>query len=234
MPNYNLYFLIVAAGKGLRMGSKQKKQYLLINNIPVLSHTLSKFLQYKKAADIVLVVPEEDIEYCKKNILKPLSIIKKVRLVSGGKTRQISVSSGLEIIKTMSNNYDKDIVIIHDGVRPFIDHDLIDACLKGAIEFGACVPAIKATDTLKVVHNEIIAKTLDRENIYLIQTPQAFLLKTIVKAMEYAVDQNFSGTDDASLVEFFGDKVTIIEGLKTNIKITTKEDLEFAKAYLTF
>ena len=216
------------------MGLRQKKQYLPINNIPILSHTLSKFLQYKKAADIVLVVPEEDMEYCKKNILKPLGIINKVLLVSGGNKRQISVSNGLKIIKTMSNNYDQDIVIIHDGVRPFIDHDLIDACLKGAIEFGACVPAIKATDTLKIVHNEVIAKTLNRESIYQIQTPQAFLLKTIIKAMEYAENQNFSGTDDASLVEFFGDTVAIIEGLKTNIKITTKEDLEFAKVYLTF
>lgn len=234
MPNYNLYFLIVAAGKGLRMGLREKKQYLPINNIPVLSHTLSKFLHYKHTADIVLVVPEEDIEYCKKNILKPLGIIKKVLLVHGGKKRQISVSNGLKKIKTMCDNYDQDIVIIHDGVRPFIDHDLIEACIKGAIEFGACVPAIKTTDTLKIVHNEAVAKTLDRESIYQIQTPQAFLLKTIVKAMEYAENQNFSGTDDASLVEFFGDKVAIIEGLKSNIKITTKEDLEFAKVYLTF
>ncbi len=234
MSNNKLYFLIVAAGNGLRMGSQLKKQYLPINNIPILSHTLSKFLQYKQPNEIVLVVPEKDIEYCKINILKPLGVEKKVLLISGGKERQASVLNGINMIKTLSDSFDQDVVLIHDGVRPLIDNDLIDACIKGAIKFGACVPAIKAIDTLKMVHDKVVIKTLDREYIYQIQTPQAFLLKIIVNAIEYAENHKFSGTDDASVVEFYRHKVSIIKGLKKNIKITTKEDLEFVKAYLAF
>lgn len=232
MSNCKLFFLIVAAGKGLRMGSQLKKQYLPINNIPILSHTLLKFLQYKQSNKIVLVIPEKDMEYCKTNILKPLQIAKKVLLVAGGKERQESVLNGINKIKSLSNAQDKDVVLIHDGVRPLIDGDLIDACIKGAIKSGACVPAIKMVDTLKRVHNKVVTKTLDRDCIYQIQTPQAFLLKIIINAMEYAENQKFSGTDDASIVEFYGHQVSIINGLKKNIKITTKEDLEFAKAYL--
>ena len=133
MSNYKLYFLIVAAGQGLRMDSELKKQYLSINNLPILCHTLSVFKQYNKAHEIILVVPEEDVKYCKENILKPLDIEEKVFLVPGGKERQDSVSIGIDMIKTLSGNYE-DVVLIHDGVRPFINHSLIDACIKTTIE----------------------------------------------------------------------------------------------------
>ncbi|MCP3901678.1 MAG: 2-C-methyl-D-erythritol 4-phosphate cytidylyltransferase [Desulfobacteraceae bacterium] len=215
------------------MGLKQKKQYLQINNAPIISHTLSKFLQYEKPNEIILVVPENDIEYCKTNILQPLKAVKKVLLIPGGEERQGSVLNGINAIKTLSNNYDQDIVLIHDGVRPFLDCALINACINGAIKYGACVPALKATDTMKIVHNKIVSKTIDRDSIYQIQTPQAFLLKIIINAIEYAENKKFYGTDDASIVEFYGHKVAVIKGLKRNIKITTKEDLKFAKAYLT-
>ncbi len=233
MSNFKLYFLIVAAGNGLRMGLKQKKQYLQINNAPIISHTLSKFLQYEKSNEIILVIPENDIEYCKTNILRPLKADKKVLLVPGGEERQGSVLNGINAIKTLSKNYDQDIVLIHDGVRPFLNCDLINACINGAIKYGACVPALKATDTMKIVHNKIVSKTVDRDSIYQIQTPQAFLLKIIINAIEYARKKMFYGTDDASIVEFYGHKVVVTKGLKRNIKITTKEDLKFAKAYLT-
>ena len=214
------------------MGSDIKKQYLQIETLPVLSHTLLKFANYRQPHEIILVSPEKDIEFCKKNILKPINIEEKAYIVSGGEKRQDSVLNGIDLIKTMSNNHDKDIVLIHDGVRPFIDHNLIDSCIKGAVKFGACVPAIKIVDTIKRVSNNFVAQTLDRESVYQVQTPQAFLLRTIVEAMEHAKCQDFSGTDDASIVEFFGSKVTIVKGLKRNIKITTKEDLEFATTYL--
>ena len=234
MKNPTLFFLIVAAGKGLRMGSELKKQYLPLDNIPILSHTLIKFEQYYKPHKIILVVPINDIKYCKKSILKPLGMEKKVIIVPGGKKRQQSVLNGINMIKTLTDNYNKDIVLIHDGVRPFIDDYLIDQCIKGAVEFGACIPAIKVVDTLKIVNNNVVTKTLNRDYIYQIQTPQAFLLKIIVDAMEYAEKKKFSGTDEASIVEFFGHKVVITTGSKRNIKITTKEDIEFAKAYLAF
>ena len=234
MTNCKLYFLIVAAGKGLRMGSELKKQYVAIDNLPILSHTLSVFKQYDKPHEIILVVPKGDIEYCKENILKPLDIEKKVFLVPGGKERQDSVSIGIDMIKTLTDNYNNVVILIHDGVRPFIDHSLIDACIKGAIEFGACIPAIKTSDTIKIVKDKIVAETLDREYIYLIQTPQAFLLKIFINAMEYAKKQKFTGTDDASVVEFFGHTVAVIKGLRNNIKITTKDDLKFVKTFFSF
>ncbi len=235
MSNFNLFFLIVAAGEGLRMQSQVKKQYIAVNNLPILSHTLLKFEQYKnRAHKTILVVPSNDIEYCRKNILNPLGINDKIMITAGGKQRQDSVLKGLNVIRTLSGNLEKDVVLIHDGVRPLINNFLIDACITGAIEFGACVPAIKAIDTLKIVKDKVVKKTLNRESVYQIQTPQAFLLKIIINAMESAKDQNFSGTDDASFVEFCGHNVAVIEGLRRNIKITTLEDIKFAKAYLDF
>ncbi|MCK5310898.1 MAG: 2-C-methyl-D-erythritol 4-phosphate cytidylyltransferase, partial [Desulfobacteraceae bacterium] len=159
---------------------------------------------------------------------------KDVCIIAGGKERHESVLKGINKIKTLSDNYDKDIILIHDGVRPFIDNSLINTCINGAVKFGACVPAIKIVDTIKKVSNNFVTKTLDREYIYQIQTPQAFLLRIIINAMEHAQQKNFSGTDDASIVEFFGSKVAIVKGLKQNIKITTKEDIKFAKTYLSF
>jgi len=235
MPDNKIFFLIVAAGKGERLGSDLKKQYLPLDNLPVLCHTLFKFLNFKQPGEIILVIPADDIMYCKKNILEPLEIMTKsakdIFLVPGGKERQDSVQKGLDLIKTMSKNYEKDIVLIHDGVRPFVNNDLIERCITGAGEKGACVPGIKAIDTVKEAHNDVVLKTLDRNCIYQIQTPQAFLLKIISEAMDHAQDKNFLGTDDASLVEFLGLNVSIIKGLKYNVKITTTEDLDFAKAY---
>jgi 2-C-methyl-D-erythritol 4-phosphate cytidylyltransferase len=234
MSDYKTFFLIVAAGQGMRMGSEIKKQYLPLGKLPILSHTLLKFSEYSLPNVIVLVVPEQDIDYCRQKILKPVGLEKRVCLVPGGKERQESVFNGINKIKNMSDSFDRDILLIHDGVRPFIDANLIDACVKGAIKFSACVPGIKIVDTIKSVSDNSVLKTLDREVVYQIQTPQAFSLKIIIDAMNHAIEQDFSGTDDASLVEFLGHKVAIINGLRRNIKITTKEDIEFAKAFLTF
>ncbi len=229
-----IFFLIVAGGKGLRMDSKIRKQYLSLNNLPVLSHTLLKFQKYIETDShkIILVIPEIDFEYCYHSILKPIRLEKKIILVSGGKERQDSVANGINFIKTISDNYDKDIVLIHDGVRPFINNDLIESCIKGAIKYGACIPALKSIDTIKKIQNNVVIKTLNRENIYQIQTPQGFALKIIVDAINHAQNKNFIGTDDASIVEFCGHKVQIIKGLRGNIKITTKEDLKIARAYI--
>ena len=233
MSDSKLFFIVVAAGKGLRMGSQIRKQYLTINELPILAHTLLKFTQYIQQNEIILVVPQDDIGYCKENILKPFGIENNINIVSGGEKRQESVANGINFIKTMSDNYDEDVVLIHDGVRPFIDSDLIESVIKGAIEFGACIPAIKTVDTIKKVSNNIVTETLDRTNIYQIQTPQAFSLRIIIDAIEYAQNQIFFGTDDASLVEFYGQKVAIVNGLRHNIKITTQEDLKFANTYFS-
>ena len=233
MSDSKLFFIVVAAGKGLRMDSQIRKQYLTINKLPILAQTLLKFTQFTQQNKIILVVPQDDIQYCKENILNLLETEHNINIVSGGEKRQESVANGINLIKTMSNNYDKDIVLIHDGVRPFISRELIDSLIKGAIEFGACVPAIKIVDTIKKVTGNIVTETIDRTNIYQIQTPQAFSLKIIIDAIDYANGHNFFGTDDASLVEFHGRNVAIVDGLRRNIKITTKEDLEFANTCLS-
>jgi 2-C-methyl-D-erythritol 4-phosphate cytidylyltransferase len=237
MLKNQIFFLIVAAGKGKRFGSAIKKQYLEINGLPILSHTLSKFLKFAPSAFIVLVVPPDDLKYCKINVLEPVGItennFKNFFLIPGGNQRQESVQNGLNLIRTMSKNYAKDIVLIHDGVRPFINSDFIERCINGASETGACVPGVQAVDTIKEVKNGMIVKTLNRSDIFQIQTPQAFSLKIIIEAMDYAKNNNYSGTDDASIVEFFGKNVAVIAGLKQNIKITTKEDFNFAKAYFS-
>ncbi len=210
------------------MNSQLKKQYLKVQHLPVLTHTILRFIEFRNYDGIVVVVPGEDLDYCKENILKPVGQDKKLFMVSGGNHRQASVANGINFIKNLDYNYEKSIVLIHDGVRPCIDKAFIERCIKGAVEFGACVPGVKTVDTVKEVHNGIVTKTLDRENIFNIQTPQAFVLKIIIDAIEFARKNKFKGTDDASLVEFYGHDVAVINGLKRNIKITTKEDISIA------
>ena len=219
--------IIVAAGKGIRMNNTVRKQYLLLAGRPILSHTLSAFDACNLINNILLVVPEQDFEFCHKDILSPLKLQKKVRLVSGGTERQNSVYNGLLSIDAGS------MVVIHDGVRPFINSKQLAACINGAKEHGACILGIPAYDTVKSINSSgYIDKTLERNTIWLAQTPQAFKYDLIMKAHENAKQEGFTGTDDAMLVERLGINVRIIRGNRYNIKITTAEDLLLAKAIL--
>ncbi len=219
--------IIVAAGKGIRMNNTVRKQYLLLAERPILSHTLSAFDACNLINKIFLVVPEQDFEFCHKNILSPLKLQKKVRLVSGGTERQNSVYNGLLSIDAGS------MVVIHDGVRPFINSEQLTACINGAKEHGACILGIPAYDTVKSINRSgYIDKTLERNAIWLAQTPQVFKYDLIIKAHEHAKQEGFTGTDDAMLVERLGINVRIIRGNRYNIKITTAEDLLLAKAIL--
>ena len=227
------FAIIVAAGMGLRMGSKTKKQYLYLDKIPILARTIMAFDTCDQVREIVLVIPEQDQEYCKKYIIDPFDFAKKIHLVEGGKQRQDSVLNGLKRVRDRINPDKEAIVLIHDGVRPFINQNIIKECIQKTIEYGACIPAVKITDTVKqVCPDSSIQKTLSRQFLYTAQTPQTFKLDLIMRAFDYAIKTSFSGTDDASLIEHLGDKVVIVNGSKMNIKITTQEDLVLGKHLL--
>ena len=223
-----VYAIIVAAGKGIRMGDAVRKQYIELDGIPLISRTLSLFKRCDRIDRIILAVPEDDIDYCTREILSDAVNGQEIRLVSGGAKRQDSVYNSLKIID--ANN---GIVLIHDGARPFLKMQHLIACINGAQKHGACILGIPAFDTVKRVNakNEII-HTHQRDTLWLAQTPQAFELKLIKKAHEKAKQEGFSATDDAALVERLGTVVKIIPGSRSNIKITDPEDLKLALAIL--
>ncbi|NOX34786.1 MAG: 2-C-methyl-D-erythritol 4-phosphate cytidylyltransferase [Deltaproteobacteria bacterium] len=228
------FAIIVAAGKGLRMESKTKKQYLELDGIPVLTRTIMKFDDCDMLHEIILVIPGKDFNYCEKHIIDPFLFSKKIHLVEGGKVRQDSVLNGLKFVRERTEDIKKTIVLIHDGVRPFVDQGIIENSILNALEYKACIPCIKITETVKEKSpGTSILKTLDRRFLYTAQTPQAFEFNLIFRAFDHAVKTSFLGTDDASLVEHLGHKVAIIKGSKLNMKITTPEDLVLGKYLLT-
>ncbi|MEE9496746.1 MAG: 2-C-methyl-D-erythritol 4-phosphate cytidylyltransferase [Desulfobacterales bacterium] len=220
--------IIVAAGKGNRMSGSVRKQYIALDGIPILGRTLNIFDSCVKVNQIIVVVPDEDLDFCRKEILTPAKLQKDVNLIAGGSERQDSVYNALKIIEP-----DEGIVIVHDGVRPFVRQAHLVACIKGAAELGACILGIPAFDTVKKVNpnNEII-QTHQRDTLWLAQTPQVFEVNLIKKAHEKAKQEGFRGTDDASLVERLGAVVKIIPGSRRNIKITNPEDLNLARAII--
>lgn len=225
--------IIVAGGKGARMSDGKPKQFLSLSGLPILSHTLLVFDACREIDRIFLVVPKEELNYCHTHILHPLKLKKKPGLVEGGIKRQDSVYNGLLAVNDALSDEKSEIVVIHDGVRPFIRIDQISACINEAQKVGACILGIPAFDTLKRVNNsEYIEKTIHRNDIWLAQTPQAFNHSIIIKAHEDAKLHGYVGTDDASLVERLGKHVKIILGSRFNIKITTQEDLLLAHAIL--
>lgn len=220
--------IIVAGGRGLRMNNAIPKQYLLLSGQTILGRALKAFSACQGIAQIKLVVPEFDMELCRSNILPPLKINKPIALIAGGKERQDSVYNGL-----LSVDDSDEIVVIHDGVRPFVRPEQIAGCISGVKAHGACIMGIPAFDTLKRVDADgQIEETIDRNNIWLAQTPQAFRYSIIRQAHENAARDGFYGTDDACLVERMGIPVKIIGGSRTNIKITTRGDLKLAQALL--
>ena len=218
--------IIVAAGKGIRMKGKMRKQYLELSGRPVLAHSIMTFDSCSLVDEIFLVIPKEDVEYCQNKILSLLDLNNQINLVCGGAKRQDSVYNGLKAITKNT-----DTVVIHDGVRPFIQPEEIEECILVSKKYGACILGTPASDTLKRVDkSDIIETTLSRENIWLAQTPQVFRFDLILKAHETARRDGYVGTDDASLVERLGEDVKIINGGRFNIKITKKKDLAIAKA----
>ena len=204
------------------------KQYLTLAGLPILTRTLLVFEGCALINQIIVVITPDHVDYCKKNIILSANLTKKYCLVPGGKRRQDSVYNGLKRVDPNCS-----IVVIHDGVRPFVQDNQLNACISGAQKNGACILGVPAYDTLKQADDSgSTIKTLPRDNVWLAQTPQAFRYDLIKRAHEKAQSEGYTGTDDASLVERLGEDVTIIEGSRSNLKITNKEDLNIAECLL--
>ena len=220
--------VIVSAGKGQRFKEGKKKQFYFLADKPILAHTLNKFETCPLVHSIFLVVGQEDMGYCLKEIVEKYQYRKISQILPGGKRRQESVKNGIEALAR-----DADIVVIHDGVRPFVTREMIEESIHSAQRFGAVVMAMPVKDTIKMAHTDgTVLQTLDRESLWQVQTPQTFQAHVIKEAYQKATEDGFVGTDDASLVERLGIKVHILPGSYTNIKITTPEDLILANLFL--
>jgi len=220
--------VIVAAGKGVRMGTSQRKQYAMLGNRPVLAHTLSAFDSCHAIEEVFVVIPEGDHRLCRTEIVEPLKPQKAVHLVSGGLTRQDSVFNGL---KAMDHQFD--LVTIHDGVRPLVTVEQICESVRVAQAYGGCIPALQAADTVKRVdEHDCVVRTLNRALIRMAQTPQTFHYRLVLGAHITAQEKGYVGTDDAELVERCGEAVKVIPGDPHNIKITKPEDFQIAEALL--
>ncbi len=219
--------IIASAGYGRRMGLRDRKQYIHIGGRPVLAHTISVFEGHRGIESILLVVPEDDIGFCKREIVDRYSFKKVKDIVPGGKERQDSIRNGLNAISGSG------IVVIHDGVRPFVTDGMVEGVLQAALEYGAAVIGVPVRETTKHVSEDgWIIETVDRENLWLIQTPQAFDIDWIRDAHDMALKRGLFATDDSGLVEWMGKRVKVVEGSVLNIKITTRDDLKLAEALL--
>lgn len=214
--------IIIAAGSGKRMKSSTPKQFLLLEGKPIIWHTLSVFQDCEIVEEIVLVANREDIPF-----LEDFKKVKKV--VPGGWRRQDSSLKGLEAAGSEA----EDIVIFHDGVRPFVRRETILECVREVKRTGAAICALRPKETVKVgTEGNLVRETLDRKNLWLVQTPQVFKADLIRRGFENAKEKELEVTDEAMLIEQLGYPVKIVEGDEENIKITTPDDLILAKAIL--
>ncbi|GKX30496.1 2-C-methyl-D-erythritol 4-phosphate cytidylyltransferase [Vallitalea longa] len=229
MDNIKCTVIIPAAGKGKRMNTKKSKQYIELLDKPILAYTIDAFEKCDKIDNIILVVGKNEIEYVRKEIVEKYNFNKVIEIIEGGKERQDSVYEG---IKSLSSN--TDVVLIHDGARPFIETELIEKAIINAYEYGACVVGVRVKDTIKVSDGDNnIIDTPNRNTLWSIQTPQAFKKDLITMVYGRGINDKYNATDDSMLVEKYSDiKVKIVEGAYSNIKITTSEDLIIAKSFL--
>jgi 2-C-methyl-D-erythritol 4-phosphate cytidylyltransferase len=219
--------IIVAAGKGKRMGTQISKQFLLLEGKEILAHTVGRFEQFSKIQEIILVSGRNDLEEVRA-MVRSYGWKKVTAIVAGGKERQDSVKCGLNALSKQT-----EIVLIHDGVRPFVTEEMIDCSIDAARKYDGCVLGVQAKDTLKICdQNGFVLETPERSAMWHIQTPQTFSKECIEKAYEKAEQQGFLGTDDASVAEFAGMKIKVIQGSYQNIKITTKEDILIGACFL--
>ena len=220
--------VIAAAGQGKRMNLPVNKQYLLLGGKPVLAHTLETFQRCLLIDEIIVVVQAEERSYCMENIVQRYAFDKVAAVIAGGAERQESVYKGLKAVDERCN-----IIVVHDGARPFATIQDIENSIRQAAVHGAVGIGIPVKDTIKVVDEQKrIVDTPPRSNLWAIQTPQAFSCSLLLEAHEKARKEGFTGTDDTVLVERLGYPVRICMGGDENIKITTKEDLVFGEAIL--
>jgi 2-C-methyl-D-erythritol 4-phosphate cytidylyltransferase len=211
------------------MGGDRTKQYLHLEDRPILAVTLEALQKCILLDTIVLVVPSKDVKFCQKEIVEKFGIFKVENVVPGGKLRQDSVRMGLE-----SLNGRCDLVLIHDGVRPMVEPDLVEAVIRTALKHRAAISALPAKETVKAVNDRHeVTATYDRTKLWMVQTPQAFHYEDILKAHREALKNGLTeATDDAFLVEKLGIPVRVVPGSEKNIKVTTPHDLALAQYLL--
>jgi len=214
------------------MGGAIPKQFIRLAGKPLLAHTLSALANLSFISIIFLIVAEEHIpddgEVVSAWSGQRTSSVPEISIIRGGAERRDSVYNGLKKLPA-----ECDWVMIHDAVRPFASPGLIKTVWEGALTAGACIAAIPATDTVKHARDGIVLETLSRDEIWLVQTPQVFRKQIVVAAYEKAVAGGWTGTDDASFVERMGVSVSIVPGERTNVKVTTPEDLQWAEWFLS-
>ena len=213
--------IIPAAGSGQRFG--EAKQYKKLGGRPVLFHALTPFMKCSKIDEVVIVVSDREIEHIKHQILS-LSITKPIQVVSGGEKRQDSVKNGLNAISPTST-----LVCIHDAVRPFVTEELIERSIVECHNYDGAIVGIQSVDTLKIAEKKLVKSTVNRDVVWLAQTPQTFKKQKLIDALVNAQSECLAGTDESALMEAMGFTITIVEGHPNNFKITTRDDWERAE-----
>ena len=226
-----VFVILPAAGLGTRMAGPQPKQFLFLDGVPILVHSLRAFASVERVTAICVAVRKSEMERVQAQIAE-YGFAGRVRVVEGGDTRQDSVSHALASLPAQPD----DIVLVHDAVRPLIDAATIERTIDAVIEHGAAIVGMPAVDTIKQVertaHGALITSTIPREFVVLAQTPQGFRFSLLQSAFAEAAADGFAGTDEASIVERAGHPVAVVHGAQVNLKITQPGDLELAEFYL--
>jgi len=226
-----VFAILPAAGLGTRMAGPQPKQFLYLDGVPILIHSLRAFAAVDRVTGIYVAVRKTEIERVEAQVAE-YGFSGKVHVVEGGDNRQESVVHALAAVPAGPD----DIVLVHDAVRPLIDTATIDRTIDAVAQFGAAIVGLPAVDTIKQVertaHGALITATIPREFVVLAQTPQGFRFGVLQKAMADATADGFVGTDEASVIERAGLPVAVVHGSQVNLKITQPGDLELAEFYL--
>ena len=209
--------IIVAGGKGLRMGGDIPKQFLVVDGMPILMHTISRFAEWDGTMEIVVVLPESQQQYWRE-LCQEYGFDIRHTIATGGKERFHSVKNGLAVVPAECG-----LVAVHDGVRPYVSHETIARCFDAAGRYGAAVPVTPVVETIRHIGPDGRSITVPRADYRLVQTPQVFRTDLLRRAYEQEFTTAF--TDDASVVEAMGIEVTLVEGNRENIKITTPADM---------
>ena len=219
--------VVPAGGTGTRMGGTVPKQFLELDGKPILYYTLKTLQDCGIISELILVVPEKEYDNACTDWLGKPEIVTKV--VVGGKKRQDSVYNGFCELSTQT-----EIVLVHDGVRPFLSHQMIQESVDAAREYGAAITAIRVNDTIKKVEDSgLVSKTVDRDGLWRVQTPQVFRYELLEEAFKKANSEKFYGTDEGTLIEHLGKPVKVVEGSEQNIKITRPEDLRLSEIFIS-
>jgi 2-C-methyl-D-erythritol 4-phosphate cytidylyltransferase len=231
-----VFAILPAAGLGTRMAGPQPKQFLALDGLPILIHSLRAFASVERITAIYVAVRKTEMDRTEAQIAQfggPYNLAARVRVVEGGDHRQESVSHALAAVPAQPD----DIILIHDAVRPLIDPDTINRTIDAVLQFGAAIVGLPAVDTIKHVertaHGAVITATIPREFVVLAQTPQGFRYGLLQRALADAEADGFVGTDEASVLERAGHPVAVVHGSQVNLKITQPGDLELAEFYLS-